>query len=56
MKDELKEVAQEVTSLIAKRSYINFTEYGGQVMVVEINQDLEDLLDKLDELSKHKGV
>ena len=54
MNKELKEVAQEVTSLIAKRSYMNFTEYGGQVLTVEINQELEDLLDKLDELSKPK--
>ena len=48
---ELKEVAQEVTRLIAKRSYTSFG-VGEYYIVVEINQELEDLLDKLDELSR----
>ncbi len=49
MDEELKKIAQEVTSYIAKRSYLN--QYG-DVFVVEINTELGKLLDKLDELSK----
>ncbi len=51
MMKELKEVAQEVTSLIAKKSYHSY-ESGTMQLAVEITQELEDLLDKLDELSK----
>ena len=48
---ELKEVAQEVTRLIAKHSYQNYDNHYMR-LCVDINQELEDLLDKLDELSK----
>ena len=51
MTDELKEVAQEVTRLIAKRSYFHYEESLPQ-LTVDITQELEELLDKLDELSK----
>jgi hypothetical protein len=51
MNEELKEVAQEVTRLIAKHSYMAYG-MNNMSLVVEINQELEDLLDKLDELSK----
>ena len=51
MIDELKEVAQELTRLIAKHSYQNYGDHYMRISV-DINQELEELLDKLDELSK----
>ena len=55
MSKELKEVAQEVTSLIAKKRCQAY-EVGAMRLVVEINQELSDLLDRLDELSKPKQI
>jgi len=49
MDEDLKKTAQEVVSNISKRSYLN--QYG-DVFVVEISEELDKLLDKLDELSK----
>jgi len=49
--NKLKEVAQEVTRLIAKHSYQNYNDHYMR-LCVDINQELEELLDKLDELSK----
>ena len=47
--EELKNIAQEVVSYISKRSHLN--QYG-DVFVVEITDELDKLLDKLDELSQ----
>lgn len=49
MDEELKKAAQEVVSYISKMSYRH--EFGDSI-VVEINEKLDKLLDKLDELSK----
>lgn len=47
---ELKKIAQEIVSYISKRSYQS---QFGDGIVVEINEKLDKLLDKLDELSKN---
>jgi hypothetical protein len=47
--EELKNIAQETVSYISKRSYQS---QFGDGIVVEINENLNKLLDKLDELSQ----
>lgn len=48
--EELKKIAQEVVSYISKRSYQSPSDDG--TIVVDIDEKLDSLLDKLDELSK----
>ena len=47
--EELKNIAQETVSYISKRSYQS---QFGDGLVVEINENLNKLLDKLDKLSQ----
>ena len=50
--DEIKRIAKQITTIISDKSYVTFSGYGGQALVVKINQDLKDLLSRLSDLSE----